>query len=90
MFAVPLVTFAAIVLVRGFPKGSGGILKDRMLLKLGADYFYQDTGAAIAGEEERLFPYPDHAYERTIWKEWREAHPDTDVFVGRLPTRTSP
>ena len=27
-------------------------------------------------------PYADHPWERTTWKDWRQRHPDTDVFVG--------
>lgn len=32
-------------------------------------------------------PYSDHPFERMTWKEWKTAHPDTDVYVGRLPRK---
>jgi hypothetical protein len=28
------------------------------------------------------FPYRETPFQRTTWKEWKEAHPDTDVYVG--------
>ncbi|MDR3632203.1 MAG: DUF3179 domain-containing (seleno)protein [Isosphaeraceae bacterium] len=28
------------------------------------------------------FPYPTHPFTLTTWKKWREAHPDTDVYMG--------
>lgn len=28
------------------------------------------------------FPYPEMAFEKTTWGAWRQAHPDTDVYVG--------
>ncbi len=56
--------------------GDGG----EMLLRVGRDYYFHDTGEAIAGWSD--FPYQPIAFEHTTWGNWRPAHPDTDVYSG--------
>ncbi|HUG93249.1 MAG TPA: DUF3179 domain-containing (seleno)protein [Planctomycetaceae bacterium] len=43
---------------------------------------YQDNHYRHSGQD---LPLDDHPYVVTTWKEWREAHPDTDVFLGWEP-----
>jgi hypothetical protein len=60
----------------------GGLYDDKMLLKLANVFYDQESGERIAGREGPRFPYPSHPFIRTTWKKWKEAHPDTDIFVG--------
>jgi hypothetical protein len=55
----------------------------KMLLRVGPARYWQDTGERLEGGDDR-FPYAEATFVRTTWKEWRDAHPDTDVFVGPL------
>ncbi len=56
-----------------------------MLLRLGSARYRHDDGRPLA-DGEAPFPYPDAEYQRTTWKRWRDAHPDTDVYVGEPTT----
>jgi hypothetical protein len=60
----------------------GGLHQDRLLLKRGGVFYYQDSGETLAPGGGPALPYEAHPFERTTWKAWREAHPDTDVYVG--------
>jgi hypothetical protein len=51
----------------------GGWRGGKMLLKVGDSFFSHD--------DEQL-PYSDVPFERTTWKAWREAHPETDVYMA--------
>jgi hypothetical protein len=64
------------------PIDLGGILEDDMLLKSGDGFYHQISGKRTDGREDAPFPYPSHPFLRTSWKEWKEAHPDTDIFLG--------
>ncbi len=59
----------------------GGFEKGRMLLRINGGYYYQDSAKPIADGFED-FPYPTHPFTKTTWKLWRQAHPDTDIYVG--------
>jgi hypothetical protein len=65
--------------------GVGGYLgvydAGSMVLRVGSQLYRQDTGLAL-GQEASPFPYAETGFERTTWKAWRAAHPDTDVYVG--------
>ena len=52
---------------------TGGWVRGEMALRYG-DQQYSQTATDI--------PLQDHPFVVTTWKEWREQHPDTDVFVG--------
>jgi hypothetical protein len=56
-----------------------------MLLRVGSDRYRQDTGLPLA-KDAPPFPLARAEFVRTTWKEWREAHPDTDVYVGEPPS----
>lgn len=60
------------------PPGSGS--DGVMLLRVGSNYYLQDTGEQLSGWTP--FPYPEIEFERTTWGKWRKAHPDTDVVTG--------
>jgi hypothetical protein len=64
-------------IVRGWFTGS-------MLLRVGSSWFRQDTGQPLANHAEKPFPYTKYQFERTTWKQWRDARPDTDVYVGEI------
>jgi len=59
----------------------GGRIYRRLCLRIGDTGYIQDTLQPLLSEDPP-FPYPTIPYVRTTWKEWREAHPDTDIFVG--------
>jgi len=61
-----------------------------LVLRLGADYYRQDTGAPPDGITASPFPYAVTDYERTTWGRWRATHPDTDVYVGPDPATAPP
>ena len=51
-----------------------------MLLRVDSSYYFQDTGESLDGWGR--LPYSEIEFERTTWKTWRLAHPDTDVYTG--------
>jgi hypothetical protein len=53
-----------------------------LILRIGSKLYRQDTLGRAEDGPAAPFPYPDADYERTTWGRWREAHPDTDVYVG--------
>jgi hypothetical protein len=56
-----------------------------MLLKVGDARYYQATGRPLGGGEN--IPYAEAQFLWTTWGQWREAHPDTAVYVGDPPYR---
>ena len=56
----------------------------KMLLQIEAARYWQDTGLPL-DEETAVsdpFPYAEAPFVRTTWGQWREAHPDTEHYVG--------
>jgi hypothetical protein len=53
-----------------------------LVLRVGSTLYRQDTGGPAEDAPVAPFPLPRAGHERTTWKRWREAHPDTDVYVG--------
>src|SRR5262245_17726534 len=68
---------------RGAPLSlsQGGVLRGRLVHRVGSGWYMQDTGEATTSAAAP-FPYTEFSALRTTWKAWREAHPDTDVYVG--------
>ena len=61
----------------------GGLYGKEMVVKIGGVLYYQESGKPFElGEGVPSLPYADHPWERTTWKEWRQRHPDTDIFIG--------
>jgi hypothetical protein len=56
-----------------------------LLLRLGTWYYRQDTTASLE-KGAPPFPYAKSKFARTTWKRWREAHPDTDLYVEERPS----
>jgi Protein of unknown function (DUF3179) len=50
-----------------------------LLLKFGGQVYRQDTLEPFGRGNADPFPFRAFAYELMPWREWREAHPDTDV-----------
>ncbi len=62
----------------------GGLYGAEMLLKVGGVRYLQATGKPFEpGPGVPPLPYADHPWERMTWKEWRQRHPKTDVFIGQ-------
>jgi hypothetical protein len=71
---------------RSVPGGYEG----SMLLRIGSSWYRQDSGQPLANHADAPFPYPKADFVRTTWKEWRQAHPSADVYVGDSPTSSGP
>ena len=52
-----------------------GIFKDDLILQFGGKTYEQSA--------EKI-PLLNYSFERTTWKQWKEAHPDTDIYLHRL------
>ena len=50
-----------------------------MLLRIGFERYFQDTGESLGGTGE--FPFQQSEPEKTTWGKWRSRHPETDVVV---------
>ena len=50
----------------------------------GVDYL-QETGENVTSSGGEPIPYREMPHTRTSWRAWREAHPDTDIYVGDQP-----
>jgi len=72
----------------------GGRYGKEFVLVAEGHYFYQKSGAALppnaprngsplersADKSPSFFPYQELRFEQMTWKEWKLAHPETDVF----------
>ncbi len=59
----------------------GGLVTGSMVLRAGGHAYRQDSGAPL-DPNDPPFPYAAYPEEVTTWGEWRQAHPDTDVYLG--------
>jgi hypothetical protein len=60
-----------------------GLKKGRMVINVGGVDVFQDSGQPVdGGGAGAKVPYPSLPTVRTSWKLWREAHPQTDVYLG--------
>lgn len=57
-----------------------------MLLCIGDSHYRQDSREALEADAPP-FPYTQFNYVRMTWKQWRTAHPDTDVYLWTHPFR---
>jgi hypothetical protein len=53
-----------------------------LVLRVGSTLYRQDTGGPAEDAPVPPFPHAAAEYERTTWGRWRQAHPDTDAYVG--------
>jgi hypothetical protein len=51
-----------------------------MLLRLGSNYYMQNTGASLYDTGE--FPYPEMGFEQSTWGQWRADDPETTDYTG--------
>lgn len=61
-----------------------GGYKDKMFLKSGDGFFFQDDGTSIDANNPAVLPHQRKTFEKTTWKAWRIAHPTTSVYVGQM------
>jgi hypothetical protein len=54
-----------------------------MVLRVGRWHYAHGTGLPME-QGAPAFPYARTDFERTTWKKWRDAHPDTDVYMDEL------
>jgi Protein of unknown function (DUF3179) len=64
----------------------GAWVDGRMVLRWKDVFFMQQSGQPM-GIEEADAVLPTYPHERTTWKAWRTAHPDTDVYLGVVVAR---
>jgi hypothetical protein len=55
-----------------------------MLIKVQGQIYVQETGRTNDTSQTAI-PYPDHAFVQTTWAKWKQAHPETDIYVGVRP-----
>jgi hypothetical protein len=68
---------------QGTPLGLDvGGWRGRLILHTRGGFYTQESGTVVAPGADEPFPYTELPHRRTTWKAWREAHPDTDVYVG--------
>jgi hypothetical protein len=61
----------------------GGWAGDQMLLRTAGQFYLQDTLQTLSRSPSAgSFPFREYEFQRTTWKAWKEAHPETDVYVG--------
>ncbi len=61
-----------------------GLYGSEMVVKVGSVLYFQETGKPFEpGAGVPSLPYADYPWERTSWREWRQRHPETDVFIGQ-------
>ncbi|MCI0461715.1 MAG: DUF3179 domain-containing protein [Gemmataceae bacterium] len=63
----------------------GGWYRGHMYVRANGDHFYCLKGLERIDPQSPLFPYAPVEFERTTWGAWRQAHPDTDVYVTPPP-----
>jgi len=62
----------------------GGLYGSEMVVKVGGVLYFQETGEPFEpGEAGPSLPFANYPWERTTWKQWRQRHPETDVFIGQ-------
>jgi hypothetical protein len=62
--------------------GVGGWFEGRLVLFQEGVFYFQENGKALAPGQPGL-PYEEHPFQVVTWRAWRDAHPDTDVYVHR-------
>lgn len=61
----------------------GGLYGKEMIVKIGPVLYYQASGKPFdPAVSTPALPYADQPWERTTWRDWKQRHPETDVFIG--------
>lgn len=58
-----------------------GVRDGQMALKVENQFYSQQTGQPLDPGLPGHISFEPMKFERTTWKKWREAHPDTDVYL---------
>ena len=56
-----------------------------LLIRAPGGRYRLDNCKGIVGPDQLQFPYQSMEFVVTTWKEWRDAHPNTDVIVRVSP-----
>ncbi len=60
-----------------------GVVDGEMVVRVDGVAYWQRTGMPVdSSEGPSNLPYPHQEWTRTTWREWKQRHPATDVFVG--------
>ena len=59
----------------------GGFKDNHLLIRANGTSYFEHNLQPLRSSSPP-FPYHEAEFEETTWKEWRKAHPDTDVYVG--------
>ena len=63
---------------------TGVLARKGMILKIeGVDYQQRSGEPVEPGPRVPPFPYEDQPWVRTTWRQWKQLHPGTDVYVGK-------
>ena len=67
----------------GFRQSSVATRKPRFIIAAYGIPYYQDSGIAVdPTTTTEPLPFARCPVERLTWKEWKNAHPDTDIYYG--------
>lgn len=67
----------------------GGYI-DGLVLYIRSDLYFQATGLPTHENDPAPFPFRPYPFEKTTWKAWLSAHPQTDAYVEPPKTRPDP
>jgi hypothetical protein len=63
---------------------TGVLARKGMIVKIeGVDYQHRSGEPLEPGPRVPPFPYEDQPWVRTTWRQWKQLHPGTDVYVGK-------
>jgi Protein of unknown function (DUF3179) len=63
----------------------GGRRGDSLLLLARGGFFVQDSGTSLVPGGP-AFPFPELPFVVTTWGQWKQAHPNTDVYESAPPS----
>lgn len=66
-----------------------GLKDGGLVLKLGGHRYYQETSESL-DENGTTLPCSEYPAQLTVWKEWQQSHPETEVYMGTIDEPTPP
>lgn len=67
--------------------GLNSMRPKKMLIRVGEKTFWQDNLLPLLPSDSTKFPLETLQFERTTWGQWRQKHPNTDLYVGQTRRR---
>lgn len=67
----------------------GGRKDARLILRWNGQFYRQETSEPLDKHSVAL-PYREYPADLTVWGNWRQAHPQTDVYMGSIEEATPP